>query len=82
MQKPQHFVGVDVGGTNIKGGVVDGEGRPLSSVSLETEAAQGQQHGLNRMAEAVRQAVSASNSPSPTLPPSASPPGTMDIPPA
>jgi glucokinase len=81
MQKSLFFVGVDVGGTSIKGGVVDGEGRPLSSVSLDTEAARGQEHGLNRMAETVRQAVTSAKL---TLEDIAAigvaTPGTMDIP--
>ena len=81
MQKSLFFVGVDVGGTNIKGGVLDDEGRPLSSVSLETEAARGQEHGLNRMAETVRQAVAAAKL---TVGDIAAigiaTPGTMDIP--
>jgi glucokinase len=81
MQKSLYFVGVDVGGTNIKGGVVDDAGRPLSSVSLETEAARGQEHGLKRMAETVEQAVSAAKL---TIADVAAigiaTPGTMDIP--
>lgn len=81
MPKPHYFVGVDVGGTNIKGGVVDDGGHPLSSVSLETEAARGQEHGLQRMAETVRQAASAAKL---TLGDVAAigvaTPGTMDIP--
>lgn len=81
MQKPQYLVGVDVGGTSIKGGVVDADGKPLSSVSLDTEAARGQEHGLKRMAETVREAVSAAKL---TLDDVAAigiaTPGTMDIP--
>jgi glucokinase len=57
MNKPLYFVGIDVGGTTIKGGVVDDNGKPLSSVSLPTEAAKGQEHGLAQMAATVRQAV-------------------------
>jgi glucokinase len=59
MSKPPFFVGVDVGGSSIKGGVVDDDGRPLSSVNLPTEAARGQEHGLAQMCAAVRQAVAA-----------------------
>jgi glucokinase len=52
------FVGLDVGGTTMKAGVVDDSGRPLAaSVSLPTEAAKGQEHGLSVMAETIRQAV-------------------------
>jgi glucokinase len=81
MQKPPFFVGIDVGGTSIKGGTVDNTGKPISSVSLETEAARGQEFGLQRMAETVRKAVAAANL---TLDDIAAigvaTPGTMDIP--
>jgi glucokinase len=59
MNRAPYFVGVDVGGTTIKGGVVDDDGRPLSSVNLPTEALKGQEHGLAQMCETVRQAVAA-----------------------
>jgi glucokinase len=57
MEHALYFVGVDVGGTSIKSGVVDDAGRPLSTASLATEAAKGQEHGLERMCESVLQAV-------------------------
>src|SRR5712691_2002 len=57
MNNPLYFVGVDVGGTGIKGGVVDDAGKAHSSVSVPTEAYKGQDHGLNQMAAAVRQAT-------------------------
>jgi glucokinase len=53
------FVGLDVGGTSMKGGVVDDMGRPLASVSLPTEAHKGQEHGLGRMCQTIREAVAA-----------------------
>jgi glucokinase len=75
------FVGIDVGGSSIKGGVVDDTGRVLSSVSLATEAHLGQEHGLERMCATVREAVSAARL---TLDKIAAigvaTPGTMDIP--
>jgi glucokinase len=55
------FVGLDVGGTTMKAGVVDDSGRLLAHVSLPTEPAKGQQHGLATMAESVRQAVKAAS---------------------
>src|SRR5262245_26622773 len=51
------FVGLDVGGTSMKAGVVDDSGKPLSAVSLPTEAAKGQEHGLRQMCETIRAAV-------------------------
>src|SRR5947209_13416252 len=54
------FVGLDVGGTTMKAGVVDDAGRPLTApVSLPTEPAKGQEHGLSVMAETIRRAVAA-----------------------
>src|SRR5688572_12626300 len=54
------FVGLDVGGTTMKAGVVDGVGRPLTEpVSRPTEPERGQEHGLAVMAETIRQAVAA-----------------------
>lgn len=54
------YLGIDLGGTNIKSGVVDDHGRPLSSVSLETLAERGPDVGIENLAEAGRRAVQAS----------------------
>jgi glucokinase len=54
------YLGIDLGGTNIKSGVVDDDGRVLSSVSIPTEAVLGGQAGLDHLAEAGRRAVAAS----------------------
>jgi glucokinase len=51
------YLGIDLGGTNIKAGVVDDEGHSLSSISLETEADHGPDVGLERLAEAGNRAV-------------------------
>ena len=51
------YVGLDVGGTTMKAGIVDDQGRPLSAVSLPTEAHKGQEHGLAQMCASIRQAV-------------------------
>src|SRR5437868_6631443 len=54
------YVGLDVGGTSMKAGVVNDDGRPLGpAVSLMTEAYRGQEFGLERMCETIRQAVAA-----------------------
>jgi glucokinase len=53
------YVGLDVGGSTMKAGAVDDEGRPLSAVSVPTEAHRGQEHGLRRMCEAIRMAAEA-----------------------
>src|SRR5690349_12244549 len=59
-RRPPFFVGIDLGGTNVKSGVVDDAGQPCSSVSLETRAALGPEVGLQTLAEAARRAVAAS----------------------
>jgi glucokinase len=57
---PPFFVGIDLGGTNIKSGVVDNEGRPMSSVSIETQADKGPEAGLDSLVAAANKAVNAS----------------------
>jgi glucokinase len=51
------YVGLDVGGSTMKAGAVDDGGRPLSSVTLPTEAHRGQDFGLRRMCETIRKAA-------------------------
>ena len=53
------YVGLDVGGTTMKAGVVDDDGNARSAVSLPTEAHKGQEAGLARMGESIRQGVAA-----------------------
>lgn len=75
------FVGLDVGGTTMKAGVVDDSGNPLASVSLPTEAYRGQEFGLERMCESIRQAIAAANvRPDRVAAIGVATPGTMDIP--
>ncbi|MCS6977301.1 MAG: ROK family protein [Gemmatales bacterium] len=81
MSQPPYFVGIDVGGQTIKGGVVDDLGHALSSVSVPTEAAKGQEHGLGQMCEAVRRAVATSGLRLDDIAAiGVATPGTMDIP--
>src|SRR5262249_30734992 len=81
MSQPPYFVGLDVGGTSMKAGVLDDTGRPLSAVSLPTEAYKGQEHGLARMCETIRAAVSAAQlTPNEIAAIGVATPGTMDIP--
>jgi glucokinase len=55
--RPPFYLGIDLGGTYVKSGVVDDEGRPVSSVSVPTNAEQGPEEGLRTLAEAGRRAV-------------------------
>src|SRR5579859_5828094 len=59
MKAPLLFIGLDVGGTSMKAGVVDDSGHPLGHVNLPTEPHKGQQHGLDTMCTAIRQAADA-----------------------
>ena len=75
------FVGIDLGGTNIKCGVVDGSGRPLCRVSVPTVADAGPEDVAERMCEAARQAVKTSGATWRRVPAvGIGSPGTMDIP--
>jgi len=75
------FVGIDVGGTNIKAGVVDDVGHSLSHVSVPTEAARGPQVGLENIARAAEMAIAESGLARGALRGvGLATPGTMDIP--
>lgn len=76
-----YFAGLDVGGSTMKGGVVDDHGRALSTVSLPTEAFRGQEFGLERMCETIRLAIAqAGIRPEQIAGIGVATPGTMDIP--
>jgi glucokinase len=51
------FAGIDLGGTNIKVGVVDDLGRTLSWLSIPTEVENGPENAARRMAAAVHRAI-------------------------
>jgi glucokinase len=60
MAGQRYFVGLDVGGTTMKAGVVDDTGRALSAPAvLDTQPELGQDAGLETMCETIRQAVTA-----------------------
>jgi glucokinase len=81
MSQPVYFVGLDVGGSTMKGGVVDDHGKSLSAVTLPTEAARGQNHGLNQMAKTIQEAVKAARLDIAQIAAiGVATPGTMDIP--
>jgi len=44
-----HYIGLDLGGTNIKGGVLDDEGRTVARRSIPTEADGGPEHVMDRL---------------------------------
>jgi glucokinase len=51
------FAGIDLGGTNIKIGVVDDLGRPLCRLSIPTEPEKGPEDAARRMGEGVVEAA-------------------------
>jgi glucokinase len=75
------FLGIDVGGTNVKAGVVDNEGQSLSSVSVPTEAARGPEAGVENIGRAGEKALKeAGLSAADVAGVGLATPGTMDIP--
>ena len=54
---PPYFVGVDLGGTNIKLGVVDDRGQPLSCMSIPTERERGPEDAMQRTAKAIDRVI-------------------------
>jgi glucokinase len=77
----EFFVGVDVGGTNIKTGVVSSTGRPLSNVVTPTEGFRGPEVGIETIKRSIVAAVE--QSPIQMAHVAAiglATPGTMDIP--
>lgn len=81
MKNPALFVGLDVGGTSMKAGVVSDLGQPLSAVSLPTEAYKGQTFGLERMCETIRLAIAGAKLRADQIAAiGVATPGTMDIP--
>ncbi|MBI3464202.1 MAG: ROK family protein [Planctomycetes bacterium] len=78
---PPFFVGIDLGGTSIKVGVVDDTGRVLAADSVPTEAAEGPEAGIRRMCEAARKvATDGGLSWDEVAAIGVGSPGTMDIP--
>ena len=75
------YLGIDVGGTNIKVGVVDDLGHSLCRVSAKTDAPQGYRHGLDVMERLTQEALRAAGLTRNDLRGCGlATPGTMDIP--
>ncbi len=74
------YLGIDLGGTNVKSGVVDDEGRSISAVSVQTLADRGPVTGVETLAHAAELAVRASGLPwSEISAVGLGSPGTMDL---
>jgi len=75
------FVGLDLGGTNIKVGVVDNLGRTLSYLTTPTEVERGPDAGARRLGEAIHAAIrEAKLLANDVVRVGLGSPGTMDIP--
>lgn len=78
---PSVFLGLDLGGTNVKAGVVDGNGQVISSCSVPTDAIHGPNVGVQNIVKAAYKAVAAANlSIDEVVAVGLATPGTMDIP--
>jgi glucokinase len=74
------FLGIDLGGTNVKAGVVDASGKALSHVSVETQAQLGPETGLANIEKAGRLALAEAGISSDSLRAvGLGSPGTMDL---
>jgi glucokinase len=79
--QPPFYVGIDLGGTNIKLGVVDDLGRTLVRHSLPTQAERGPEDAAVRMGQAVREMLAKLGlRPEQVARAGLGSPGTMDIP--
>ncbi len=81
LAQPPFFAGVDLGGTNIKVGIVDDRGQSLAFLHEPTEREKGAEDGARRMADMVRRAaLQAALEPADLVRIGLGSPGTMDIP--
>jgi len=79
--QPPFFVGIDVGGTNIKIGLVDDRGETLAYNSIPTEQARGAEDATRRMGEEVERLLAqAGLSKKDVARAGLATPGPMDIP--
>jgi glucokinase len=79
--QPPYFLGVDIGGTSIKLGVVDSNGAAVEKTSIPTEEEQGPQRAMQRCAQQMRDMVDQCRLQFDDIPwVGLASPGTMDIP--
>ncbi|MCP4175862.1 MAG: ROK family protein [Fuerstiella sp.] len=75
------FLGIDVGGTNVKVGIVADDGTVIARASVPTDAVKGPDNGVRQMAQASQQALKqASLTTDQICAVGLATPGTMDIP--
>lgn len=79
--KPPFYAGIDVGGTNIKTGIVDCEGMVLGKASIPTDAIKGPEQGIKNIQQALNLALQDAKLTIKDLRGAGlATPGTMDIP--
>lgn len=79
--RPPFFVGTDVGGTNIKMGMVDDAGQTVGFLSCPTEVEKGPDHGVGLMTKSIRELIAQTGVPEgDVVRVGLATPGTMDIP--
>jgi glucokinase len=59
----KHTIGIDLGGTNIKAGVVDRSGKLVRRTSIETQAQHGFEHVFGRLVQLVDDLIAAADLP-------------------
>ena len=52
-----YYCGIDLGGTNIKAGIVDGEGKLLNKVSIKTRAERAMEEIIHDMGQLAVDAI-------------------------
>ncbi len=75
------YLGVDLGGTNVKLGLVDDQGNPLASASMPTDVPLGAEDATRRIGERARALVAEAGAALDDVPCiGLATPGTMDVP--
>lgn len=78
--RPPFFVGVDVGGTSIKIGIVDDGGRTLTYTSFPMEDQKGPQYSVDKMRDAIDGMINSSTiGPEQVVSVGLGTPGSMDV---
>jgi glucokinase len=57
----KHTIGIDLGGTNIKAGILDGDGALIYRCSIETQAVHGFEHVFGRLVQLVEDCIRAAD---------------------
>ncbi len=79
--RPPFFVGIDLGGTNVKLGLVDDDGNRLAYASMPTNVPSGPEEGARRMGERALTLIAEAGVPTDAMPcVGLATPGTMDVP--